>query len=73
MVLDVRPERDSTERDSTERDLLLGQNLSATTVMDFSRPDWYIPNWAPRSSNVISALLVFSSCITSTVRRPTRV
>jgi hypothetical protein len=38
----------------------------ASAKMDFSRPDWYIPNWAPRSSNVVCALLVFSSCITST-------
>jgi hypothetical protein len=60
---------DESADDATadEADSLLGRGNSAAATMDLSRPDWYIPNWAPKSSNVVCALLVFSSCITSTV------
>jgi hypothetical protein len=59
--------------DDDHDELLLAPACQESADMNSSRPDWYIPNWAPRSSNVVCALLVFSSCITSTVRLHVRI
>jgi hypothetical protein len=66
-----------TSRCSSTSPLLVDSREEVVSVVDYGSitmadsipgryPHWF-PTLVPRNSNLISALLVFSSCITSTV------